>query len=463
MIDKSFDTIVIGNNISSFLFSLELLEKNKKVLILNDRRVDYGSLDNCLTNQMELEFLKSWGKNKKISCIENIESYLKPIPLLFATKTFRIHFSKNPSLNLKELLRKLPIKFKDNYSNLNLLLNDSEYCLKFDNMLYKAYQNFGLILYKKNYFNEPNINDLIKIFPNKLIEIFNAFKNAILHFKDQDSRSFWQLHNFLYMCRGIYHKRLTSPYHFNDSELFYIFFSILSPYYYIDIPRLKTNLKRIYNKRGGNFQNTWVREWLFYKNSPWYLELAGYNGVVHSQKIAFMGNISDRMPIRLVNKKHFYKTLILNIKLKPEAKLLMENQLIIFSSIQSMGTSSPIWIGHYKKDFLQVSYFIRKKMGSKEAFIKEKIINKLLKDLPHCSLVTEDNISDIRCSFGKDYWTDTNQTLKEKFHPYSLIGNFNIGENFKIKNIYHLPIFENNNLGMISSLINIKYSQRLFN
>ena len=52
------------------------LEKNHKVIVLDDERLKYGELFIDTFWELEKEFLKTWGREREIAPLKNLDEYL---------------------------------------------------------------------------------------------------------------------------------------------------------------------------------------------------------------------------------------------------------------------------------------------------------------------------------------------------------------------------------------------------
>ena len=72
MLNKNFSLALLGNNYLSYLLSVEMLEWDKKVILIDDYRIKYGSHFTDYLCQLEYDFLNVWGEDRDIESLLNI-------------------------------------------------------------------------------------------------------------------------------------------------------------------------------------------------------------------------------------------------------------------------------------------------------------------------------------------------------------------------------------------------------
>src|SRR6218665_1885085 len=80
---RNLDFALVGHNFFAFLLSIGLLNRGKKVLVLDDNRFNYGDFFTNSLTSLDVEFLKSWGEASDLAPLRNIESYLSPGKVYF--------------------------------------------------------------------------------------------------------------------------------------------------------------------------------------------------------------------------------------------------------------------------------------------------------------------------------------------------------------------------------------------
>ena len=83
MLNKDIDFALVGHNFITFLLSIGLLNRGKKVLVLDDDRFNYGDFFTNSLTLLDVEFLKTWGETAGLLPLKNIEDYLSPQSIYF--------------------------------------------------------------------------------------------------------------------------------------------------------------------------------------------------------------------------------------------------------------------------------------------------------------------------------------------------------------------------------------------
>ena len=83
MLEKDVYLTTVGKSFLSFIYSLSFLEKNHKVIVLDDERLKYGELFIGTFWELEKEFLKIWGREREIAPLKNLDEYLLKRHVIF--------------------------------------------------------------------------------------------------------------------------------------------------------------------------------------------------------------------------------------------------------------------------------------------------------------------------------------------------------------------------------------------
>ena len=118
MLEKDVYLTTVGKSFLSFIYSLSFLEKNHKVIVLDDERLKYGELFIDTFWELEKEFLKTWGREREIAPLKNLDEYLLKRQVIFVVGGKRVRLGDSPSRNLKELARKFPALYEGRFKNI---------------------------------------------------------------------------------------------------------------------------------------------------------------------------------------------------------------------------------------------------------------------------------------------------------------------------------------------------------
>lgn len=194
--------------------------------------------------------------------------------------------------------------------------------------------------------------------------------------KNTDSKMLWR--NMLYLLRGHFHKKLLV--NATDFEYFLLTLQMLSPSYSLNHSLLSQDMKEVFERKGGQYKSSNVKDWIFYKNRPWGLELDCYEGAIRPGKVCILGSTLTNLPIYLLPKLTFYQCLNVHLKLVEDVYLTDGLSFICSNSLQ-MGTNIPFYEVVKKDNILEVKLYILFEEGSKESFYEKDVFSILQKDL----------------------------------------------------------------------------------
>ena len=143
MLKKNIDLLLVGKSYPSILLGLEFLEQGKDVLLLDDDRLQLGELYTDRPLALEKEYLRSWGEQRNIKPLINIEKYLKSVPTTFISNGMRLRLGESPARNCQELFRKIPSllsRLKKLQNHQQILGQDTEDIEHFNTTLPKLLQ-----------------------------------------------------------------------------------------------------------------------------------------------------------------------------------------------------------------------------------------------------------------------------------------------------------------------------------
>jgi len=422
MLEKNIDQALIGKSYLSLLLSMNFLDQGKKVVLLDDERMKFGEL---FTNQlchMEKSFLETWGQEANIEPLINLKRYLKKRPLTFILDNTRVRLGEGPLRNYRELARKFPHCFKLDENNLFTSPLERE---DFDAEVLALSERIGQMAYKLNGRNVFNLSSQMIHAPQDFKELFILFVSGIFDETKADNQTSWSLRTFLYVTRGLFQKKLSIT--GNDVQLFHLFLSLLSPFYELDHHALTEDLTKVFMEKGGQFKKTQVREWKFYKNKPWSLELASYEGIIHPKKISLLGGLPRSMPIKLHPALNSYTCLEVDWEIESSEVFGEVGERILYSSLSKIGTKRPLWLATFSEGKIEFKVFVAREEGLKISFISKQVREMLINDLQSIFPQFKAKILKEEMNFGKEVWIE--QEDHSKFKKKSQV---NIGREISV-------------------------------
>ncbi|MEI8348487.1 MAG: hypothetical protein WCG27_13545, partial [Pseudomonadota bacterium] len=333
MLNKNVDMAIIGRSYLSFLYSLELLEKGKKVLLLDDDRMAFGNTYTNSLGQLEKDYLQLWGEEKGIAPLCNIDQYLKKKILTFVVGDKRLWLGDSPSANLTEITRKFFLKLNGDNQLASELIYHPQFLKNLD-------ENF--FQYCRGLADGLNPNKKLKLetlFTEKRTEELTMIHQFFKHIIGRpeplgvDQNQYWTLKTLFFMAQGHFQKKLSLQ--IADSEFFHLLLTLLSPRYELDHEKLMADLMSLFQARGGQFKQTRVREWLFYDQRPWSMELASYEGIIHPKEISLLGSNPQGLSLEIFSNNSVFSCLNVDWELNEQLPMggIEEGQNFIFSSV----------------------------------------------------------------------------------------------------------------------------------
>lgn len=458
MLSKEFDMALVGNNILSSIMSFHLLKQNHSVLLLDDSRMGLGEMFNYL-GEVEKNFIAHWAEDFQLSFFKNYESYIVKKTYSFSWHNTFIKLGGSPCENLRELCRKFPVIFDQNFleEELPVILSTPE---EFD----KEFFSLCLKISKEAArFQRGHAGFDLQSFSVKgrkfLEKVFEQVTSVYMSQQKLSDEQLYDLRGFLYLGRVFHHERLS--FHLSKVELMHLIVRLLSPCYLIDHDKLVKDAVREFTERGGEFKKTQVRDWLFHKNSPWSIELSSFDGIVHPKHMCFLGVKSIDMPIKTKHSLSCYRGIDTCVPLNE--KIERPSDMIMFSGVEKIGKFSPVTILFFEEDQIRFKCLIEDRPGNKIDFFKKGLIKDLKKLVesfdPHVKLSWD---SASFCETN-DLWIDDHFGVKSKknadlvYPEVVKVFDRNRPKSSRpLKKVHYYGPVTNGPLGLLSSFMEIK-------
>jgi hypothetical protein len=457
---QNLDYALVGHNFFTFLLSIGLLNRGKKVLVLDDDRFNYGDFfTNSLTG-LDVEFLKAWGEETQLTPLKNIQQYLIPSKVYFFVGKKQIVLGDVPHRNYRELCRKFPELFLQNDFDRGFFSNENE-MMNFDKIYYDFCQKVSLLL-----FNEKNSSKFSMLFETSIPkDLQKKFSYFFSHFENKEELLETQRFDFnalVYMARGFFQNRLSVS--GSKSEIMHLFFSLVSPYYKLDHESLIADLLQHHLEKGGEFKKLNLSDLKFQKGLVKSFELESFDGIIRPNKMAFIGGFPVGLPIKLkASKSASYNCLNVIFKFNEAVPGLLNGKKCVFTSPMKIGTDRPFWEVHFSGSSAVFNIIIAKKEGTKIDFIYERIKNLLIEDMSYLFPEYKFTLSDCQMKFTLDVFIEDKDynahkrveaTFKKKLVEVLedsaplLIS--------RLKNVLYFGPYNEDSLGTFSSLVEIK-------
>ncbi len=456
MLNKDIDYALVGHNFITFLLSIGLLNRGKKVLVLDDDRFNYGDFFTSSLTLLDVEFLRTWGESSDLLPLKNIDQYLGPASVYFTIGKKQIVLGDTAMRNYRELCRKFP----------KLFLNDKSNGLRTDEeveALNNSYNNFCLKV-TKAIFSEKNPLKLAKTFEMSIpVDLQTHFDFFFKNFSQKDSMTESEkaeFNAFVYMTRGFFQSRLSTT--GSRSELMHLFFSLISPYFKLDHDRLIKDLLAVHEQAGGEFKKLNLADLKFQSGLVKSFELESFEGLIKPKKMAFIGGYPVGLPIKLKTASTSYNCLNVTLTFKENVNPLLHQKKVLFTSPMKIGTDRPLWEVFFEDNKATFNIIMAKREGTKIDFIRERVLQLLIEDLAYLYPEHSFEVENADMRFTLDVFIEDKDYQAYK----KLGGNFakliHVIEDSaplilsKLKNVLYFGPYNEDALGTFSSLIEIK-------
>lgn len=383
MLYKHYDNMIIGHNYLSLIFGLELLRNKKHVLILDDESTSYGPLFERELTQNDVEFLNIWGEDHNVAALSDLAPLLQPKPVRFVINGEHLLLGRGPSENYTELCRKFPELFvPEKLGPTGLDFTDNQKAQQFDDTYRGLCRRLSQVCFHFQAFENFSVENFLSHYPKHLRQAFEQFKTGWQKGESLGLSAGHRWRSFLYATRGHYHKLLERS--INERDLFQLFLSLLSPLYQLDHLKLREELLNSFQRRGGSFKRTTVREWLFDKSRPWSLELSSFEGIIHPRHISFFGGHPSHLPLKFKPKAELFMgvSLFMQIKKSSHEKQAIFEALprhkCVLCHHESVGSDKSLWILEFSASGdIKATSFVRWGNGMKVSFHRQDLIESL--------------------------------------------------------------------------------------
>lgn len=460
MINTNVDFALVGHNFITFLLSLGLIERGKKVLVLDDNRFNYGEFFTNSLTALDLQFLKAWGNESNLAPLKNLDDYISPETLTFYVGKKQVILGDRPVTNFRELCRKFPHLFFNEKTDEHLFSSEQEQ-LEFNGQYYDFCQKMT-----NAFFLDQKTKNLSQVFEQSLpLDLKNRFQFFFNHFNetqsDLDVSSVSEFKSLIFMTRGFFQNRLSPT--GSRSELMHLFFSLISPYYKLDHEKLIDDLKKDYLEKGGEFKKLNLSDLKFHKGIVQSFELDSFEGVVKPKKMAFIGGHPIGLPIKLKTNSSSYNCLNVSIEFNSEVPDLLKNKKCLFTSPLKMGTDRPFWEVNFGTHGAIFNVIQALREGSKVEFIEQRVLSLLLADLKYLYPEFEFKIEKVELKYTLDVFIQDRDYSAHKQTETSLKHRIvDVLEDSapmlfsRLKNVLYFGPYNENALGTFSSLVEIK-------
>lgn len=463
MFDKNIDVVLAGNSYLAFILSNELAKRNKSSLLIDDSRIGHGQLLSGFLSELEISFLEAWGEVFDLSPLKNIKDYVTISPYTIVINGKRVRVGDRPSRNLMEIGRKLKLNNDNNtrgrfFKDLNISKDGLD---GFNDEFFKFCSFAGKEILKNDMSNDDIKNLLFENSPANILSLYTAISEADF---GESGLAIDESLLFNYILSGIYHQKLTFEY--DELELFHLIVSVISPRYVLDVNKISKDILSHTLDLGGSYKKTDIIDCSCFNNKAWALQLESYEGVVLPDEIFLFTESLKNYPFEFKDKKNYYNSYYIDWKLKEDLPVELVGELFVIGECSTIGTDNPFILLDIKSiDTVICSVFYNPYEGTKIDYIENRVAADVTKKVSQIIPNFETLILSCSAEKGKEiiiseFRTPNSKLIVSKNSNFKDIlinnSNFGIGRSSVLKKIKNIGPYQNNNIGVLSMLCQLK-------
>lgn len=454
MLEKHYPLTVIGKSYLSLIYGIELLRYFDRILILDDDRLSFGDLYETGLTQVDFSFLQTFGIDRDIAELKEGKFFHQKPYYLHCDNT-QAYLGRDPWSNLLELYRKFetlfPYDFVFNQQDVEDEAGLTWNAESFNNDYRIFCDRLGVSAFRFKSIENFNFEYLIGHCPESIKFLFRLFSKQV-SVNPELSQA------LLYYGRTLFHKRLTTAY--SQLELFHFFICIIGPYYDLDSEALSRCLSTRFIGAGGHLKSAHVREWKFYKQNPWSIELSSFEGIIHPQKISFLGTHPSGLPLKIKHKGQTYRTVHFTVAHRDQRLFLCDDSWHVIGHHRTIGTDYPILKVRFEDNQIIGQYLYREKNGSKLDFYKDGLERFLATELECFFPGIGESLDRVQFSQGREVYLDQSDRFNSesmlKLNQVSLYDFSEPTHQYKLKNVSYFGPLKGGPLGVIGQLLELK-------
>ncbi len=446
-----YDYALVGHNYISYMMSIPLIKRGKKIIVLDDDYFNYGEMFTNSLVYLDLQFLNQYGQNQDIPLFNQINNFSEIKAHHFFIGRKSVYLGVSPFDSYRELCRKFPYFFKQHNIERE----------KFNSLYFESCEKLASFTFNSKK-SQISYNDFfVKSIGSEINDLFQSFFQNFLNKQAFDLEGRHEFHSFIFLMRSFLQNRLAIS--GTKAEIYHLFLSMLSPFYVLKHEKLVHELKHLHQNFGGTYRDLNLANLKLDRNKLNGIELFNFEGLLRPQNVVFFGGNPKVEKLRLKNAdKPAYQMIKGRIDLTKLPDYL-KNFKLVFTSSLKIGTDHPLFEVSFETSSLRFNILSFRRHGEKLDFFKDDLIKTFHSDLSYLFPEVEFVFSNCELDFTQDIFLE-DKNFKAHFKkdaPWSA----NITHFFhqdsplvfkKLKNVYYFGPFNNESLGLFSSLVELK-------
>lgn len=436
MLKSNYETIIIGKNYLSLIFSILKLSKSKKsVLVIDEPDTRMGKEWYLNIGEIEKNIFKNIGITYNINTLKSFDSYLHPINTIIFLNEKMIELGTSPFANIREIARKLPECFPENSLELLEAIGVDD----FNQLCFDFFQTIANQVIQ----NEKKLD--LNTVNESLSHLFTDFLNFL-------NRSELISEQLYYVLQVLF-QTFFSNYKTNETSQF-LLLSILSPRYSIDDKSLMDDLIFEFRELGGDIVDCKIERYEIYKQELKYMMLSSVDGIIGFDECFFFSRIPSKAPFERKENEMEFDSIRLICPIEHDIIDFYKNKRILFSKVDKIGTDFPhleIYID--ENGVLNGTFSYANYIGTKPSFYYKKVAEDIFSNLAEIlpGLNKDDWSHQISFTEGEDFWTEnlgsrSNISSHIKYKDYL----YDREEKFQIERITYFGPNRTKSMGLLS-------------
>lgn len=448
MLKSSYNTVIVGKSYISLIFAI-IKAKSNDVLVIDEPDVTLGNKWYLNIGTLEKLLLQRIGYQYSIESLKHLEKYIDSVNTFICLNEKFIELGASPLSNIRELSRKLPELFTNEFINTLKNIDEKSFNDEFFSYFEKiATHALSIKKIEESLFEVSHQNMLNSIFEN--------FQKII---NDSQQQMTKQLH---FVLQVLYQTVFSNAK--NDLETSYLLCALLSPRFKVNEQKLCDDLFCELRRFGGDFKRTKIQDWEIYKKSLKYILLSSYEGIIRLDDLYLFGSIANKFPFKRKSKQTMFNAIDLKVPVFHGLLNNYKNKRIIFSRSERLGTNSSHWEAFIDdKGVLHGTYSYADFEGTRPSFHYKKASNDIFKSLENLlpGLDQDDWFRQVEFQSSRDIWIEYLSSKKNvgNFAKKSdeLLTHNESGD--LIKKLHYWGPVKAKSMGIFSYLIDLKTSE----
>lgn len=446
-LSKTYEQLILGKSWPSLSFAVLEAKRGRKNLVVDDRRFKMGDKWIRHIGELEKNALQIIGRKAGVNCLSNIGACLRPSRSALLVNDKIIELGSSPIANLKELARKLPECFSEDFVGSLSRTTPEDFDQEALAFLREASAAlFGSGAAEKDFFPSP---------AGALEGVFQTFLAKL----EGDNLATAHLR---YILQALYQPMLSN--NLSKAEARYLLASALSPRYEVDAKALEESLEQAYAELGGKIKRTSAQSFEVYRNRLERVLLESWEGVIGAERAFLFGHFDKNLPFEYAAQSPVYHSVEAQIPLDHNFVPKFKGKRLFFSSRDRMGTDFPHWEAFIGEDnVMRAAYVYAYYQGSKPSFYCHKAAEDLFASLSRLFPGLERSHWDSTASFssGSDVWLDNSGSSPNgaRLRLKSAIGESVTQDGNKIKDLSYCGPLRARYLGSLGYIFNMLAEQ----